>query len=214
MTPLFLLALVTPATAPERPFGERTTAHVRSVNPDRRAPLGDGAYGRFEGDLDLGLGVGPTLDFSDGNLGVGVRGIARWYSTAGLYAFYGETLAEHPALERRFGVGLDLTPLFLVRWPRALERGPAVLDLAVDSLSLGVGASFATPHGRGFGAHKGLEGSLGFGVPLAGTAPGPWLEFRASATLPSSARGEAQTFLLFSWHGALMTPLVPGGGED
>jgi hypothetical protein len=188
MTPWFLLAALAgePARAEPHPFGRHTTAVVSSVDPDADRHHGDGAYGRFDGDLDLGLGVGPALALSNGQMSVEVRGIARWYYSVGLYIAYGETLARAPDL----------------------ERGPAVFDLALDSLALGLGASLATEHGEGFGTRRALEGSLGFGMPLAGTAPGPWLEFRASTTLPKPVAGEAQVFLLFSWHFAVVTPIV------
>lgn len=210
MTPLFLLAGLAgePARAEPDAFGRRTTAQVHSVDPDADHHQGDGAYGRFDGDLDLGLGAGPALAFSNGQMSVEVRGIARWYYSAGLYVAYGETLAPHPDIERRLGFGLELTPLFLLRWRKAQERGPAVFDLALDSLALGLGASLATEHGHDFGNRHAFEGSLGFGMPLAGTAPGPWLEFRATTTLPKPVAGEAQVFLLLSWHFAVVTPIV------
>jgi len=209
MTPLFvLLALAEKPDFHASAFGVPSAAQVHSVDPDANHHHGDGAYGRFDGDLDLGLGVGGTLALSEGDLGVLARGTARWFGTAGLYALYGETLSDDADIERRLGFGLDLTPLFLLRWVKGLETGPAVLDLALDSLSLGAGASFSAPRGRGFAGRKSFEGSLGFGVPLAGTAPGPWLEFRAALPLPHALRGEATAALLFSWHFAVTTPLV------
>jgi hypothetical protein len=209
MTPLFvLLALAERPELGTGAFGRTSAAAVRSVDPDANHLAADGAYGRFDGDLDLGLGVGGTLAFSEGDLGAALRGTARWYHTAGLYALYGETLTREPDVARRLAFGLDLTPLFLIRWSQALETGPAVLDLALDSLSLGLGASFTAPHDRGFASHKAFEGSLGFGMPLAGTAPGPWLEFRAALPLPRALPGEATAALFFSWHFAVTTPLV------
>ena len=211
MTPLFVvLALTEKPELGEHAFGRASAGHVRSLDPDSNHHEGDGAYGRFDGDLELGLGAGPTLAFSEGDLGVAARGTARWYSTAGLYAVYGETLSPRPDIERRLAVGLDLTPLFLIRWAQALEAGPAVLDLALDSLSLGLGASFSAPHERDFASKKSFEASLGVGVPLAGTAPGPWLEFRAALPLPHAVRGEATAALFFSWRFAVTTPLVRG----
>lgn len=210
MTPWFLLAALArePAHVEPHPFGQRTTAAVSSVDPDDDPHRGDGAYGRFDGDLDLGLGLGPALALSNGQMSVEVRGIARWYYSLGLYVAYGETLAPEPDLERRLGFGVEITPLFLLRWRKAQERGPAVFDLALDSLALGLGASIATEHGHEFGNRRAFEGSLGFGMPLAGTGPGPWLEFRATTTLPKPVAGEAQVFLLLSWHFAVLTPIV------
>jgi hypothetical protein len=210
MTPLFVLLLLAEEPAPqaEHAFGRASSAKVRSVDPDANHHQGDGAYGRFDGDLELGLGAGGMLAFSDRALGVAVRGDARWYSTAALYGQYAEALSDDPRVERRLGVGVELTPLFLIRWSQALETGPAVVDLALDSLSLGLGMTFATPRERGFASRKAFEGSLGVGVPLLGTATGPWLELRAALVLPQPAAGEANATLLFSWHGTLTTPLV------
>jgi hypothetical protein len=209
MTPWFLLTALAVEPAPtEHPFGRRTTSAVTSLDPDADGHHGDGAYGRFNGDLDLGFGAGPALALSNGDMGLELRVIARWYSSAGLYFAYGETLSPHPDIERRLGFGVDITPLFLLRWRKAHETGPAVFDLWLDSFALDVGASIATEQGHGFGNRRAFEGALGFGVPLAGTAPGPWLEFRATTTLPSPVAGEAQLMLLFSWHFFAVTPIV------
>jgi hypothetical protein len=207
MTPL-VLALALAGDPGDGAFGERSAGRVRSVDPDTNHHQGDGAYGRFDGDLSLGLGAGGTLAPAGGNLGAAFRATARWYETAGLYALYGETLARHPDIERRLGLGLELTPLFLVRWSQALEAGPAALDLALDSIALGAGGSLSQKPGRDFASRGSFELSLGFGVPLAGSAPGPWLEFRAALPVTNTTRGDATLALLFSWRFALTTPLV------
>ena len=214
LLPLVVLALAEPpAHAPppsSTPFGHVTTSRVDGVDPDGNRHQGDGAYGRFDGDLDLGFGVGPNLAFTGDDMGVAVRGTAFWYSTFGLDVLYAETLTKTPDVERRLGVSAALRPLFLVRWSQALESGPPVLDLALDSLGLGVGASFATPAGRGFASRTTFELSLGAGVPLAASAIGPWLEFRAGVSLPRPATGEASAMLVLSWHFAVLTPVVSG----
>jgi hypothetical protein len=209
MTPWFLLAaLAASPPPPEHAFGRRTADLPSSVDLEADRHRSDGAYGRFDGDLDLGFGAGSGLALSNGDMGLEFRAVARWYSSAGIYVSYGETLSPHPDIERRLGFGADITPLFLLRWRKAHETGPAVWDLALDSLALDLGASFATEQGHGFGNRLAFEGALGFGVPLAGTAPGPWLDFRASTTLPHPVAGEAQVMLLFSWHFFVVTPLV------
>jgi hypothetical protein len=211
LLPLVILALAEPpASAPptRSAFGHVTTSHVDGVDPDGNRHEGDGAYGRFDGDLDLGLGVGPNLAFTGNDMGLAVRGTAFWYSTFGLDLLYVEALSAQPDIERRLGVSAVLRPLFLVRWSQALESGPPTLDLALDSLGLGVGASFATPSGRGFASRTTFEVSFGAGVPLAGSAIGPWLEFRTGVSLPQPAQGEATAMLLLSWHLAVLTPVV------
>lgn len=206
--PLVILALSEPAPEEPSPFGHARAAQVRSLDPDANGHEGDGAYGRFDGDLDLGLGAGPNVAFTGDEVGVAVRGTAFWYSTVGLDLLYAEALSSAPSLERRLGVGAALRPLFLIRWSKALETGPAVLDLALDSLSLGVGASFGQLPQRDFGSRTAFEASLGFGVPLSGTAPGPWLEFRAGLGLPHPQAGDASALLVFSYHFAVLTPIV------
>jgi hypothetical protein len=197
------------AGARDDAFGPVTTAAVRSVNPEGDRASGDGAYGRFDGDLDLGFGAGMSAGFGSGDLGVGLRTTAHWYSTVGLFVGYSESIRKRH-VERRGGAGIELEPLFLLRWSEALERGPALLDLTLDSLSLGVGYFLLEPVGRGFGSRRGLELSMGLGLPLLGTAGGPWLEARAGYFLPRSER-ELTGLLFLSFHFHVNTPLVQHG---
>jgi hypothetical protein len=195
----------------ESAFGRKTTSDIRTqVSAPSDPHAGDGAYGRLDGDMDLALGLGPSLDFARADPALTVRGSAHWFTIAGIYAVYQESLPETARLQRRLGVGVDLRPLFLVRWPRGLERGPALLDLTLDSLSLGLGLSFGEEVDRPFGSRHGFETSLGFGVPLAREASGPWLEVRAGAVLPSSLESEASVMALFSWHFIASTPFAEG----
>lgn len=190
-------------------FGRKTTSDVRTqVSAPSDPHAGDGAYGRLDGDIDLALGVGPSFDFASADAALSVRASVHWFTVAGIYALYQEALPEDARLERRIGVGVDLKPLFLVRWPLGLERGPALLDLTLDSLSLGLGMTFGDERGRAFGSRHGFETSLGFGVPLALEAAGPWLEVRAGAVLPNSLENEASVMALFSWHFVASTPFV------
>ena len=205
---LVLLALEGAPNEGTPAFGRKTASDVRGLDPEGNQHAGDGAYGRFDGDLDLGLGVGPNLAFSNGDLALGGRISAHWFSVAGLYLYYAESLGDEPALQRRFAAGLDLRPLFLLRWPKGLEAGPAILDLTIDSLSLGLGIVTSSPADPAAENRSGFELSLGFGVPLAGLQPGPWLEFRAGFVLPKSEPGDATALALLSWHFALGTPFV------
>jgi hypothetical protein len=207
----FLLVLAAPdlrAAAPDDAFGTVTTADVRAVKPDDRQ-RGDGAYGRFDGDLDLGFGAGVSAAFGSEDYGVALRATGHWYSTAGLFLSYSEAVGTS-RFERRAGAGIELEPLFIVRWSQALERGPAFLDLTLDSLSLGVGYFLLDPPLRGFGSRRGVELSLGLGLPLFGDASGPWLEARGGYFLPKSER-EVTGLLFLSWHFHVNTPLVQHG---
>ncbi len=205
---LFFGALPPPAIASdESAFGTHTTSHVGGPrHPDLDRVEGDGVYGRFDGDLDLGMGVGVSTFFATGDTGPSLRAAAHWYSTAGPYLGYTESLGAR-AVERRLGLGLELEPLFLLRFSEAAEHGPALLDLTLDSLSLGLGVLLLDPPGEHFASHAGLELSLGFGVPLLARASGPWLEARAGWYAPESGR-EASGLVFLSWHFAVTTPLV------
>ncbi len=190
-------------------YGAPVTGAVRGeVDPDAGRADGDGAYGRFEGDLDLGLAAGANLSLTSEDVGAGARVNALWYSSAGPYLSYAERVRGGRESNRRAGFGLELRPLFLPRWALDLERGPAFVDLVIDSLSLGVGAFVATPREGAFGDRHGVELGAGMGVPLLAEAPGPWLELRALLDLPNDGRREALLMLSFAYHFALTTPLV------
>jgi hypothetical protein len=197
--------------------GRRTTSTVRGEvgEPDGGSGDADGVYGRFEGDLDLGLGLGVEADGDD------ARGAARlslhYFSTLGLTVEYADSLQNGTARSRRlFGVGVDVRPAFIPRWSGDHEHGPAFVDLTLDSISLGVGAFWAEPPGRDFGDARGLEASLGLGLPLFGRADGLWLEGRVLGRWrdPAHAPGEradAVALAVLSWHTLILSPLAARG---
>jgi hypothetical protein len=210
MTPavLVLFALTQEPKTGAPAFGRKTTSDVSGLDPDGNRHEVDGAYGRFDGDLELGLGVGPNVAFANGDFALGGRISAHWFSVAGLYLYYAESIGEDVVLRRRFAAGLDFKPLFLLRWAKGLEAGPAFLDLTIDSLSLGLGVLTSAPSDPLASQRAGFEVSFGFGLPLSGRAPGPWLEFRTGFLLPKNEPGDASALALFSWHFMLGTPLV------
>jgi hypothetical protein len=165
----------------------------------------DGVYGRFDGDLDLGLALGAELG-SAGNAAPIVRGSAHYFSLAGLYAG-GRFKAGEASAPSLFDLGLDVRPLFLPRWAKGYETGPALFDLALDSLSLSLGAFWAEkslerPRERGF------EAGFGFGLPLFESAAGPWLEARGVLRYPDSGPRDEALLVALAWHGLLLTPLI------
>jgi len=149
----------------------------------------DGAYGRFAGRLELGVGLGA--EFSGSTPLMVARMTLHYFSTAGIYAQYatgftdsewGPATPTHPASKGtpgRLSVGVDLRPLFLPRFVEDYEQGPAFLDLTIDSVSLAVGGFWQVVPGGKFGAVRGVEASLGGGIPLFAQASGLWIRFRA-----------------------------------
>jgi hypothetical protein len=169
----------------------------------------NGVYGRFDGDVELAIGAGVELD---GKTRFAVRASTHYYATAGVYAGYAESLGalDPLATQRLLALGVDLKPLFLPRFAQDLEQGPAQLDLALDSLSLGLGALFEQPESRGFGARRGFELSLGAGIPLLSSLAGPWLEARALCRFREASAAELGALVLVSYRTMWLSPVADG----
>lgn len=158
-----------PAAAQEHP--EPARVHAPS-------PGADGVYGRLDGNLDVGLAGGVELEAGEPRALLRVSG--HYLSTAGAYVRYEDGFGSNDRRPlRAAGLGIDLKPLFLPRFALDLEQGPALLDLALDSLSLSAGAYAAQPGSGAFGDERGFDLGLGFGLPLCAEARGLWLEARA-----------------------------------
>jgi hypothetical protein len=152
---------------------------AESDSPPLHAPLpgSDGVYGRFDGSLALAASAGAELEAGD--LRGALRFSAHYLWTAGVYLRYSDAFGSADSRPGRVAsLGVDLRPLFLPRFARDYEQGPALLDLTLDSLSLTAGAYFAQPRGRDFGDERGFETGLGLALPLLAQARGPWLEAR------------------------------------
>lgn len=95
----------------------------------------DGAYGRLEGDLGFALELGVSEAFPGESLAARLG--CHYLHTVGIFGQYDDGLggASQPTA-RSMAVGVDVRPLFLARFASDLERGPALLDLWLDSLSL------------------------------------------------------------------------------
>jgi hypothetical protein len=161
----------------------------------------DGVYGRLHGDTDISLKLGGLISHSEfsGSLGAS----AHYYSLIGVTGDYSESLAEDAAQARSFSVGTELRPLFLPRWVRGGERGPAWVDLTLDSMCVGFGAYF-TQAAAPLLDNQGVWMSLGIGVPVLGRASGPWLEVRGVRRWPDhedlAADAHNAVLLYLSWH--------------
>jgi hypothetical protein len=164
-------------------------------------PQNDGVYGRLDGDTDLSLKLGGQLGQGGWAGSVGLS--AHYYSILGITADYCDSLDTESRYARSFSAGPELRPLFLPRFALGLERGPAWLDLALDSVSLGFGAYYSEARGGGRDT-QGVWFSAGLGLPLFGHAAGPWLEARALRRLPDpgpvGSDGHDALFMYLSWH--------------
>ena len=208
-----LLVTLSPAMAraageaPAWSPGERTAGDVKEdARSAEELSSGEGSYGRFQGDVDLGFGLGAEVA---SDVFAAARLSAHYFSVAGLSVGYRDGFGQDGLdSERLLSVGVDLRPAFVARWARDDEQGPALLDLAVDAISLGIGAFWSEPPGASFGEVRGFEASLGSGLALFGRADGLWLEFRGVLRWPERERVEPAAFLALAFHGFLLSPLA------
>lgn len=184
--------------------GHRTTSHLPAeIDADRAAGAGDGVYGRFDGLLDLGLEAGALFD--GGAPSGAVLASLHYMFMAGFYVGYSDAFAKDESTRRAVSFGVDVRPAFIPRWSNNLQLGNGFTDLVIDSISLGVGAYFRTPRGGSFGDRRGLDVSLGFGVPLVGQVDGPWLGVRGylrwdDPTAQHAPGAEALGLATLGWH--------------
>jgi hypothetical protein len=163
---------------------------------------GDGVYGRFDTDLDAGLGAGASL--VKGAPALELRASLHHYSTAGVFLGASLPLDDSAQAGTALAFGVDLRPAFLPRWSENLEQGPARLDLLLDSISLALGPYFRFAEG---GEARGLELSMGVGLPLLRHTSGPWLEARAVSRFPDDDEtARLGAMLLLTWHQGFASP--------
>jgi hypothetical protein len=185
-----------------------------------RADADDGAYGRLSGDVGLELGAGVAVERGGPDLHAELTAI--YLGTAGVYGRYLDALGgEGVAAARSFGGGLVLRPLFLARFAKDREHGPARLDLMIDSIGLQLGAYVAEEHRGGLARDAGLELGLGVDVPFLSDASGPWLGVRTMLRfrpedLEGRGRGDlldagAFVALTLGWHQIVGTAVADLG---
>jgi hypothetical protein len=205
------------AEAPARTWepGESTTSKLPGEVVGRSTKV-DGVYGRFDGDLEIALSLGGEWDFDPDRTRAAAGLGLYYYSTAGLAFRYRDAFGDRaPAtpraadpVERVLSMGIELKPLFLPRWVLDLERGPALLDLTLDSLTLGLFAFFQEESNGGLSERYGFEAGLGFGVPLLGRADGPWIETRGALRFADDGSRHPSVLVALAWHTFVLTPIV------
>ena len=184
-------------------------AQARS-RPAAHAPLPgyDGVYGRFDGSVDLGVAAGAEVEGDEARAALRASGHAWW--TAGAYLRYSDGFGSNEQRAQRvLGLGVDLRPLFLPRFALDLERGPAWLDLTLDSVSLSAGAYLAQPLRGSFADERGFDVGLGIGLPLLAQASGPWLEARAERRFADRGDSAWLFTLTASYHTLMMSTEAP-----
>jgi len=195
---------MTARAEPQWDPGRHATSDVSGeVRADDAASSPEGVYGRFEAPFDLGIHAGAEIDH-DG-AAAAARASLHYFSTAGIYAGYGDAVGgDALGGSRVVSFGVDARPAFIPRWSKNLEQGDGFFDLAIDSISFGVGGYFGAPRGGTVGDERGFELSLGFGLPLAMRAFGPWLGARGLLRWEdaggSDAAAKASVLVTLGWH--------------
>jgi len=168
-------ALATPAVAEEAP-------------PEVRPPA-DGAYGRLRGDGSFAVEVGTSATIGPkafAGESLALRSSLFYLRTVGLVASYDESfeLVSQPT-RRSFAGALEIRPLFLGRFARDLERGPAWMDLTLDSLAISMGVWGGLPRRRfcpprDCPVDYGMQAGLGLDLPLWADADSLYVAFDAN----------------------------------
>ncbi len=185
-----------------------------------RAQGSDGLYGRFDGDLELRVHAGVA--FASGGPGLAAQITASYLSTAGVYVHYTDALGSGgPAVLRSVSGGVHLQPFFLGRLGIDAERGPAFLDLLVDSFAFELGGVWAAPRETSWSETPGLEAAVSIAVPLLAHGSGPFLGLRGAlrwrpSDFVAGTPGDyvdhgAVLSLTLGWHQLIRTHLVDSG---
>jgi hypothetical protein len=186
------------------PSSAETTSRV-SVDD---GSIADGVYGRFDGDLDLGVAAGAEI--ADSQVSGTVALSAHYFSSVGVRVGYTDAFSDTTPYARALSVDLEIRPLFLPRWSYGMESGPGFLDLLLDSTSIGIGGFWDEPSATPFGDRHGLVAFVGLGIPLFARAEGLWLDVRALRRFTDGSAPGAYNALVFSlsWHFLVETGLA------
>ena len=159
----------------------------------------DGSYGRLEGDGSFAVEAGTSATFgpeAQSGESLALRAAVFYVHTVGLVAFYDESfeLASQPT-RRSFAGSIEVRPLFLGRFARNLEQGPAWVDLTVDSLALSMGMWGAFPQPRfcpprDCPTDYGMQAGLGLDLPLWADADSLYVAFDANLRWNLSPTGD------------------------
>jgi hypothetical protein len=178
----------------------------------------DPSHGRVDGDASLVAGAGAA--FASGGVRPAAELRLRYLQTAGAFVTYegsnvGGAGADPVGV---LSAGLEVRPLFLLRWLKGLETTRARFDLAVDSFGLELGAIFEQAPGTTFASTSGLEVALGVELPMFAVPTGPWIDLHGGIRWSDRALGagdirtEADRALFLAvtlaWHQELLTHAV------
>jgi hypothetical protein len=179
------------------------------------------SYGRVQGDVMVGAGLGGTIASGGPRASAELR--VRYLESAGIYGTYEEGpalgLSSNP--RRVVATGLELRPLFLYRWLQGKEMQRERVDLLIDSFGLEMGLAWAQPEDGSFPTHPGFEAGLGLEMPITLGATGLWLALHgglrwsaaamSSGVVDTSNDRQAYLTITVAWHQVVVSHLVDVG---
>jgi hypothetical protein len=205
----------------DRRAGAAAFAVIALRSGGARAAGGDSSYGRIDRDVVLAAGAGIAVVPGGVRPDLDVR--LRYLDTAGIFVTYedGPMVRSESDPVRVLTTGLEVRPLFLIRWLKGLETSDARFDLAVDSIGLEIGAAFLQPPAAAFAATRGLEVGLGIELPILTVAAGPWVRLQGGlrwsdgALASGQVRGpedrSAYLAITLAWHQPIASHAVDVG---
>ena len=181
------------------------------------AASADGAYGRLNGDMTFVLGASGAVVRDSVLAGPEMR--LRYLDAAGASVVYEEAIVRGE-LRRAFLAGVELRPLFPVRFLKAKQTGQGFFDLTLDSLSLDVGAWLPQRLGAAAGRF-GMYTGLAIELPIFASATGIWLRLTGQVRwAPQRLEGDddpagrmAAFGVGLSWHQVFKSGIVQKGDE-
>jgi hypothetical protein len=187
---------------------------------------GDGAYGRLDGDLTFVGGLGAGVVAHDGRVLAGGDLRLRYLDAAGAAFSYEEAdvfgrTTSAGTLRRAFLAGIELRPLFPIRFLKAQQTGRGFVDLTLDSIALDVGTWWPIREATAV-RRPGMYVGAAFELPLFARASGLWLRFSgqlrwAAPRLEGDADPTGRTVVLgigLAWHQVFGGRIVERGDES
>ena len=156
----------------------------------------DGVYGRLDADIGISPNLGMQLYRGDAQPTLGLQSM--YLSTLGVGLTYADSrlLFGAQSSDRSVtSVEFKLCPLFLARWSQALEMGPPLLDLTLDSFTLGIGAFWDYDHALGV-LRRGTSVSASLSLPLLSQMRGPWVNAMLGLRMAEGPAYSAQTHVV------------------
>ena len=179
MTPSFFLPRLFTIAA--------TSLLVTAIPSAALAAPDDGVYGRFDSPWSASVATGVGDASSHVFFHLELNG--HYLQTAGAYLYAEPTTERFSGAIPQMGAGISARPLFLPRFFKNWEQGPAWLDLLIDSFELRVGMEYSSLRRAINPLQPSFVLGVAVGTPLQSNGNGFWFRATLMARWPhDSAR--------------------------